>query len=92
MQKGTFRGGPVSIKIQRAAVCRDRFHEKNENLMLLPEKVVIDALGKDINPRTNQPCFPPEILSRMSSYTVLMLNHLKADVIYGVGTRHCSCG
>lgn len=54
---------------------------QNENLTLLPEKVVIDALGKDINPRTNQPCFPPEILSRMSSYTVMMLNHLKADTI-----------
>ncbi len=54
---------------------------QNENLTLLPEKVVIDALGKDINPRTKQPSFPPEILSRMSSYTVLMLNHLKADTI-----------
>ncbi len=54
---------------------------QNENLTLLPEKVVIDALGKDINPRINQPCFPPEILSRMSSYTVMMLNHLKADTI-----------
>lgn len=54
---------------------------QNENLTLLPEKVVIDALGKDINPRTKQPFFPPEILSRMSSYTVLMLNHLKADTI-----------
>lgn len=55
---------------------------RNENLTLLPEKVIIDALGKDINPRTKQPCFPPEILSRMSSYTVLMLNHLKADTIF----------
>lgn len=54
---------------------------RNENLTLLPEKVVMDALGKDINPRTKQPYFPPEILSRMSSYTVLMLNHLKADTI-----------
>lgn len=54
---------------------------QNKNLTLLPEEVVIDALGKDINPRTKQPCFPPEILSRMSSYTVLMLNHLKADTI-----------
>ncbi|MDE6169362.1 MAG: AAA family ATPase, partial [Acetatifactor sp.] len=55
---------------------------QNENLTLLPEKVVIDALEKDINPRTGQPYFPPEILSRMSSYTVLMMNHLKADVIF----------
>ena len=88
----------IFLQILEEGVCRDRFHEKNVSfkdtiiffttnagrLTLLPEKVVIDALGKDINPRTNQPCFPPEILSRMSSYTVLMLNHLKADVIYGL--------
>lgn len=54
---------------------------QNENLTLLPDKVVIDALGKDIDPRTKQPYFSPEILSRMSSYTVLMVNHLKADTI-----------
>ena len=54
---------------------------QNENLTLLPDKVVIDALRKDTDPRTKQPYFPPEILSRMSSYTVLMVNHLKADTI-----------
>ncbi len=55
---------------------------RNENLTLLPDQVVTDALEKDINPITGQPYFPPEILSRMSSHTVLMLNHLKADAIY----------
>ncbi len=55
---------------------------RNENLTLLPDKVVIDALEKDKDSETKQPFFPPEILSRMSSHTVLMLNHLKADAIY----------
>ena len=55
---------------------------KNENLTLLPDKVVIDALGKDKDSETKQPFFPPEILSRMSSHTIIMLNHLKADAIY----------
>lgn len=54
---------------------------QNENLTLLPDKVVIDALEKAKDSETRQPYFPPEILSRMSSYTVLMLNHLKADAI-----------
>lgn len=54
---------------------------RNENLTLLPDTVVIDALEKDIDPKTGRPFFPPEILSRMSSYTVLMLNHLRADTI-----------
>lgn len=57
---------------------------QNENLTLLPDKVVIDALEKDKDSETQQPYFPPEILSRMSSHTVLMLNHLKADAIYGL--------
>lgn len=55
---------------------------QNENLTLLPDRVVIDALEKDKDSETKQPFFPPEILSRMSSHTVLMLNHLKADAIY----------
>ena len=54
---------------------------QNENLTLLPDKVVIDALEKDIDPKTGRPFFPSEILSRMSSYTVMMLNHLRADTI-----------
>ena len=54
---------------------------QNENLTLFSDKVVMDALEKDKDPETKQPFFPPEILSRMSSHTVIMLNHLKADNI-----------
>ena len=53
---------------------------QDENLTLLPDKVVIDALKKDTNDM-GKPYFPPEILSRLSSYTVIMLNHLRADAI-----------
>lgn len=60
---------------------------RNENLTLLPEKVIIDALEKDRDVETKQPFFPPEILSRMSSYTVIMLNHLKASAIYELVER-----
>ncbi|MCM1540871.1 MAG: ribonuclease HI [Blautia sp.] len=55
---------------------------RKENLTLFSDKVVIDALEKDKDPETKRPFFPPEILSRMSSHTILMLNHLKADAIY----------
>ena len=54
---------------------------QNENLTLLPDKVVMDALEKDKDSETKQHSFPPEILSRMFSHTVIMLNHLKADAI-----------
>ena len=53
----------------------------NENLTELPDQVVIDALKKDVNPETKTPYFPPELLSRMSSHTVIMMNHLGAEAI-----------
>lgn len=52
-----------------------------ENLTALPDKLVLEALEKDINPATNKPYFPPEILSRLSSHTVIMLNHLRAEAL-----------
>lgn len=55
---------------------------QNENLTMLSERVLMDALEKDKDTETQQPYFPPEILSRMSSHTVIMLNHLKADTTF----------
>lgn len=54
---------------------------ENENLTLLPDTVIIDALKKDTYPGSKVPFFPPEIISRMSSHTVIMFNHLRADAI-----------
>lgn len=53
----------------------------NENLTLLPDRVIIDALEKDIDVNTKTPFFPPEIISRLSSHTIIMFNHLKAGAI-----------
>jgi ATP-dependent Zn protease len=53
----------------------------NENLTLLPDRVAIGALEKDMNQETKTPYFPPEIVSRMSAHTIIMFNHLKADAI-----------
>ncbi len=61
---------------------KQRYHDaKDENLTALPDKTVLDALEKDINPKTKVPFFPPEILSRMSSHTTIMFNHLRADAL-----------
>lgn len=54
---------------------------EDENLTALPDKLVLEALEKDINPATNKPYFPPEMLSRLSSHTVIMLNHLRAEAL-----------
>ena len=53
----------------------------NENLTELPDRVIIDALEKDNNPDTKNPYFPPELVSRMASHTIIMFNNLKADAI-----------
>ncbi len=54
---------------------------ENENLTLLPDSVIIDALKKDKDPGSNAPFFPPELVSRLSSHTTIMFNHLRADSI-----------
>lgn len=41
-------------------------------------KVILDALGKDINPKTDQPFFPAAICSRFASGNVVMMNRIKA--------------
>ena len=60
---------------------------ENENLALLSDSVIMDALKKDIHPDTKAPFFPPEIISRMSSHTVIMFNHLRADAILEIIRR-----
>lgn len=51
---------------------------EDENLTRLPDSVVVDALRKDMDVETKVPFFPPEIVSRISSHTIIMFNHLKA--------------
>jgi len=55
-----------------------------ENLSLIPDSVVVDALLKDIDLETKNPFFPPEIISRLSSHAIIMFNHLKASAIHKV--------
>lgn len=59
----------------------------NKDLSSLSSKKILDALVKDINPETKEPYFPAAIASRMSSYTVLMFNHLKAADIIKVAEK-----
>ena len=54
---------------------------ENENLTMLPDSIIIDALKKDKNPQSGAPYFPPELISRLSSHTIIMFNHLRADAI-----------
>lgn len=55
-----------------------------ENLTALSDSVVIDALEKDMDSVKRTPLFPPEIISRFASNTIIMFNHLPADSIYKI--------
>lgn len=52
-----------------------------QNLSRLPERILIDALEKDINPATKEPYFPKEIVSRLSSHTIILFDRMDADII-----------
>ena len=56
----------------------------DQNLSTLPRDTVLDALGKDINPRTKEPFFPPAICSRFASGNVVMFNHLGAHTLRSI--------
>lgn len=60
---------------------------ENQELTSLSDKKILDALKTDIDPTTKQPYFPLAIASRLSSYTVLMFNHLKASDIVRVASK-----
>jgi ATP-dependent Zn protease len=51
------------------------------DLTQLNNKVIMDALTKDINPLTKVPYFPGAIASRLQSYNIVMFNHLTAGNI-----------
>lgn len=52
-----------------------------EDLSQLSDKVIIDALENDVKDETKAPFFPPELISRFASNTIIMFNHLGADAI-----------
>lgn len=60
---------------------------EKENLTLLPKDVILDALRKDKKANSIEPNFPPEIVSRMSSYSVIMFNHLRVGHILEIIKR-----
>ena len=51
---------------------------ESHDLSGLSRKVILSALGKDINPQTETPYFPPAMCSRFASGNVVMFNHMSA--------------
>ena len=48
-------------------------------LSSIPDLIVKDALEKDIDPITNKPFFPPEIVSRLAAGTMIVFDNLPAS-------------
>lgn len=61
--------------------------DRDENLGALTRDVILDALGKDINPKTQEPFFPAAIVSRFASGNVLMFNHLDAYTLESIVSK-----
>lgn len=53
----------------------------------VPKELVIDALKKDINPKTRSSYFPNAILSRFESGYVVMFKHLSATNLVDIGMK-----
>jgi len=47
------------------------------DLSQTPRSVILDALRKDVNPTTKEPCFPECIVTRMANGHVILFNHLE---------------
>ena len=59
----------------------------NRNLSSVSRDVILDALAKDINPKTGEPYFPAAICSRFAAGNVIMFNHLEADSLRTIIAR-----
>lgn len=65
-------------------------NSESENLSGIPQNVIIDALAKDIDPRTRSPYFPAAICSRLASGSVVMFNHIEAAGLEQIASEELS--
>ena len=56
----------------------------SQSLSHLSREVILDALSREINPKTGEPFFPAAICSRFASGNVLMFDRLGADSLCGI--------
>ncbi len=53
----------------------------------ISRKVILKALGDDVNPQTGEPFFPAALCSRFAAGNVVMLNRISAHNLYTIGRR-----
>lgn len=62
-------------------------NSESENLSALSRKVILNALEKDVDPRTKIPFFPSAICSRFATGNVVMFNHLSAETLWKIAKK-----
>ncbi len=61
---------------------------KEQNLSLLSQAVILDALENERHPSTGQVLFPAAICSRFATGNVVMLNHLNSQYLLKITEHH----
>lgn len=66
-----------------------QLYENSESIdfSVLPRKVILKALQKDVEPNTKTPYFPAAICSRFASGNVIMFNHIRAHELWKIANR-----
>lgn len=54
---------------------------EEKNLSSISKKVIIEALEKDVDPKTGRSAFPAAICSRFATGNVIMFNHMEAHYL-----------
>ncbi len=62
-------------------------NSETEDLSNVQREVILDALSKDIDPRTGEPFFPAAICSRFASGNVVLMNKLGAHILHEIAGR-----
>ncbi len=62
-------------------------NSESSNLSALTRDVIVDALARDVNPRTREPYFPAALCSRFAAGNVVMFNHLDAAALHKIGQK-----
>ena len=55
-----------------------------KQLANVDKSVILEAIENDVNPMTKRACFPPELLSRFASGTVILFNHLDNAALHSI--------
>lgn len=54
------------------------------NLSATPQKTIVNALKRDINPQTDAPYLPEALISRLTQGRIILFNRLRPEIMYRI--------